>query len=185
MSGSSDDISRAESFRKGDEQLLWFRRGGREYIVRDPALLQTLKKFTGRFSEIGGDQAKIGSKQAEIGGRQAEIGKQTGVQLGGSKPSSVPSRHNRSQASGVCGSRHAGNEKAEKDELESERRELEQEMQQLDSEMQELSAQMDTFNSPMDELSKEMNGSEPGNERPEPQNARSLRKGRGRDVRPS
>jgi len=156
MSGSSEDTDRAKSLRKGNEQMLWLRRGGREYIVRDPAVLNQVQDIFRPLQQIGGEQAKIGAKQAEIGGRQAEIGsKQAAIGRKqaeiGAKQARVGSRH------AAFAARQAGDEKAKRDELENERRQLELDMQELDKEMQELSNQMQAFNSPMNDLSKDMN----------------------------
>lgn len=156
MSGSSADSSRAASFRKGKEQLLWFRRGGREYIVRDPALLREVAEIYRPLQEVGGDQAKIGSKQAKIGGRQAEIGHQQAAV--GRKQAEIGARQARiGSRQAASAARQAGRERVDTDELVRERGELELEMRQLEREMDELSGQMEAFNEPMDELSKEMN----------------------------
>ena len=155
MSGSSEDTDRAKSFQKGNEQLLWFRRGGREYLVRDPVLLQQVQEVYRPLHEIGGDQAKIGAKQAELGGRQAELGKKQAA-LGGKQAEIGAKQAQIGARQAAFAARTAGKERPDRDELESGRRQLELEMQQLDRQMQELSAQMNTFNSPMGELSKEM-----------------------------
>jgi bla regulator protein BlaR1 len=156
MSGSSADVSRAKSFRKGNEKMLWFRRGGREYVVRDPAFLEQVQEVYKPLQEIGGKQAEIGAKQAAIGGRQAEIGKKQAAI--GSKQAEIGARQARIGArQAEFAAQQAANEKAEKDELESKRRQLEFEVQDLDRELHELSGQMQELNSPMKELSKEMN----------------------------
>ncbi len=165
MSGSSEDTSRAESFRKGNEQMLWFRQAGREYVVRDPALLHQIQEIFQPLQEIGGDQAKIGSKQAEIGSHQAEIGgKQAEI---GQKQAELGARQAQiGSRQAAFAARQAGAEWAGKDEkalearrqeLEKEHRQIELEMQQLDKQMQELNGQMQTFNGPMNDLSKQMN----------------------------
>ncbi|RPJ57433.1 MAG: hypothetical protein EHM23_20585 [Acidobacteria bacterium] len=156
MSGSSADSSRAASFRKGKEQLLWFRRGEREYIVRDPAVLREVAEIYRPLQEVGGDQAKIGSKQAKIGGQQAEIGKQQAAV--GRKQAEIGARQAQiGSRQAASAARRAGRERVDNDELVRERGELELEMQQLGREMDELSDQMEAFNKPMGELSKEMN----------------------------
>ena len=76
MSGSTRDIERARRLRKPGEQMLWFREGGREYVVRDPAILQQVQSIWIPLNELGARQAKIGAEQAKLGSRQAEIGAQ-------------------------------------------------------------------------------------------------------------
>ncbi len=155
MSGSSTDVTRARSLRKANEKMMWFRRDGHEYVIRDPGLLQQVEEVYRPLQEIGGEQAKIGAKQAEIGGRQAEIGsKQAEV---GRKQAEIGAKQARIGSRQAALAARQGKEKPDRDELESEHRQLELEMQQLGRKMQELSAQMNTFNSPMGELSKEMN----------------------------
>ncbi len=57
MSGSEDDVRRAEGFRRAGEQMLWFGRGGREYISRDPAVI---KASSGAVSARGTDRRRDG-----------------------------------------------------------------------------------------------------------------------------
>jgi hypothetical protein len=45
MSGSPDDVARAERHRRNGEPLLWFRYNGREYVVRDRDLLREARGF--------------------------------------------------------------------------------------------------------------------------------------------
>ena len=40
MSGDTRDIERARRFKQAREPVLWFRDGGQEYILRDPAVLK-------------------------------------------------------------------------------------------------------------------------------------------------
>jgi len=156
MSGSSADRSRASSLRKGKEQMLWFRRDGQEYIVRDPAVLREVEEIYRPLREIGGGQAKIGSKQAEIGSRQAEIGEQqAGI---GAKQAEIGARQAKiGSRQAKFAVRQASKERGDRDELDKERREIELEMKELEREMQELSGEMEAFNTPMDKLSEEMN----------------------------
>src|SRR5262249_10952371 len=44
MSGSTSDIDKARKLRKSDnEEMLWFEHGGKEYVIRDAAILQQIK----------------------------------------------------------------------------------------------------------------------------------------------
>ncbi|HEX7802364.1 MAG TPA: M56 family metallopeptidase [Pseudoxanthomonas sp.] len=81
MNGSMEDLREAQRLRRNGEELLWFRRGNAEYVVRDPA---TLERFRANYAEvtrlgdsqsaIGNRQSGIGDKQAAIGNKQAELG---------------------------------------------------------------------------------------------------------------
>jgi len=76
MSGSTDDISRARALRSGDEALLYVRRGGDAYVIRDPATLRAAAAIFKPQQELGARQAELGSRQAELGSRQAALGSQ-------------------------------------------------------------------------------------------------------------
>jgi hypothetical protein len=83
MSGSQSDIERARRFKRPGEQLLWFRYGSREYVLRDPAILREVEGIwrqvegVGKLQwEIGVKQSTLGQKQAELGARQAQIAEQ-------------------------------------------------------------------------------------------------------------
>lgn len=67
ISASDADVARAEQFRRPAERMLWFRRNGREYVVRDPGLLNEVEEI---FKPLG----EIGKKQGEIGARQGDTG---------------------------------------------------------------------------------------------------------------
>jgi beta-lactamase regulating signal transducer with metallopeptidase domain len=81
MNGSMEDLREAQRLQRNGEELLWFRRGNAEYVVRDPA---TLERFRANYAEvtrlgdsqsaIGNRQSGIGDKQAAIGNKQAELG---------------------------------------------------------------------------------------------------------------
>lgn len=80
MSGSTDDIERAKRFRgSAKEGLLWFRRGGKEYVVHDPALLKEVTDLYKPVSELGARQGELGGKQGKLGGRQGALGAQQGA----------------------------------------------------------------------------------------------------------
>ncbi|KAF1709509.1 M56 family metallopeptidase [Pseudoxanthomonas sacheonensis] len=81
MNGSMEDLRKAQRLQRNGEELLWFRRGNAEYVVRDAA---TLERFRANYAEvarlgesqsaIGNRQSGIGNKQAAIGNKQAELG---------------------------------------------------------------------------------------------------------------
>ncbi|HYM87117.1 MAG TPA: hypothetical protein VET30_10315 [Pseudoxanthomonas sp.] len=70
--GSSADLREARKLRRGNESLLWFRKGNAEYVVRDPA---TLARFHASYAEV----MRLGDQQGAIGNRQGEIGKKQGA----------------------------------------------------------------------------------------------------------
>lgn len=76
--GSSEDAREARRLRTGNEPLLYFRRDGRAYVVRDPAVLASVRKAMEAHADIGERQAALGARQAEIGRKQGEIGARQG-----------------------------------------------------------------------------------------------------------
>jgi hypothetical protein len=69
-----------------DREVFWFRLDDRDYVVRDRATIDRVRKRLGPIEElgsrqgrIGAEQARIGGKQTVLGGRQARIGAQQGV----------------------------------------------------------------------------------------------------------
>ncbi len=79
MNGSPEDLARAQSLRDGkDEPMLWFRQDGREYVVRDPAVLHSASMDPARHALAADEkrrmieaEMKAISKQAEEMSRQA------------------------------------------------------------------------------------------------------------------
>src|SRR4051812_42884292 len=59
MSGDSKDVARARSFKQGNGPLLWFREGGREYIVRDPDTLAQLDAVWKPGRELDAEESKL------------------------------------------------------------------------------------------------------------------------------
>jgi beta-lactamase regulating signal transducer with metallopeptidase domain len=83
MSGSTEDIARAKKLLgPGEREILWFRQGGKEYVVRDPQTLKAAADLFAPQAELGKRQAALGAKQAELGSRQAALGAEQ-AKLGG------------------------------------------------------------------------------------------------------
>ncbi len=73
--GTPGDYARAKALRAGpQEQLFWFQRGGKEYVIRDAAILQQIKALFEPQRKLASEQAALGAKQAEQGKKQAEVG---------------------------------------------------------------------------------------------------------------
>ena len=76
MSGSMDDLRRAQNLRSGQEELLYVRQGDAAYVIRDAATLRQARDLFKRQEELGERQGELGSKQAALGERQAKLGEQ-------------------------------------------------------------------------------------------------------------
>jgi len=89
MSGSSDDVQRAERHRRNGEPLLWFRYDGREYVIRDPELVRQARALWTEVYESGLGQDALRAltqtfkadelvKHAELAAAQGMLGAHLG-----------------------------------------------------------------------------------------------------------
>jgi beta-lactamase regulating signal transducer with metallopeptidase domain len=79
MNGSTDDIAKVRKLRKSDnEELFWFERGGKEYVVRDAATVKQVKALFEPQQKLGEKQGELGAQQGELGARQGALGAQQG-----------------------------------------------------------------------------------------------------------
>lgn len=74
MSGSMGDLREAQRLQRNGEELLWFRKGNLEYVVRDPATLERIRANYAEVTSLGSSQSAIGNRQGAIGNKQAAIG---------------------------------------------------------------------------------------------------------------
>ena len=75
MNGSSADVERARKLLgAGEKEILWFRHGGKEYVVRDPSTLQAAFALFAPQAALGKRQGELGSRQAALGAEQAKLG---------------------------------------------------------------------------------------------------------------
>lgn len=76
MHGSTIDLRRARELRTGTEPLLFFRRAGKAYVVRDAATLEKAEAIFKPQSELGRKQGALGRQQGALGRQQGELGRQ-------------------------------------------------------------------------------------------------------------
>ena len=89
MSGSSDDLSRAEAFAAGGSDLLYVREDGAGYLIRDPSILREAEAIMRPQQELGRRQGELGRQQGELGSRQGALGAEQG-RLGALQANSTP-----------------------------------------------------------------------------------------------
>jgi len=147
MSGSSDDIAIARRLQHNGERLLWVRRGGEEWVVRDPALLSRIDELFAPVRELGQKQAELGGKQAELGAMQAQLGAQQ-AQLGaqqatfGSQQATISAQQAQLNArQAALSARQYTASDSEREGFENERRELERSMRDLERQVRQLGEQ--------------------------------------------
>lgn len=56
--------------------VLWVRRNGQEYVIRDTATLESAHALFSRQAEIGREQREIGERQRQLGKQQRAIGQE-------------------------------------------------------------------------------------------------------------
>jgi len=89
MSGSTDDIRRARTLRRGQEALLYVREDGSAYVIRDPATLAQARDLFRPEEELGARQGELGRRQGELGRQQGELGAEQG-RLGALQANATP-----------------------------------------------------------------------------------------------
>ena len=83
MSGSMGDLEKAKRLRgKSGEDILWFRHDGKEYVVRDAAVMKRAKEIFRPQMELGAKQGELGARQGALGAKQGALGARQGA-LGG------------------------------------------------------------------------------------------------------
>jgi hypothetical protein len=74
MRGSLSDLRKAGELRSGGEPLLFVRRSGRSYVIRDAAVLRQAEAIVKPQAELGARQGELGARQGALGARQGELG---------------------------------------------------------------------------------------------------------------
>jgi len=76
--GSTDDLRAAQSQQRNGEALLWVRKDGNQYVVRDAATLSRLRAAYAPVAKLGEEQGQLGAKQGELGAQQGGLGARQG-----------------------------------------------------------------------------------------------------------
>lgn len=89
MSGSTNDVERARALRVGSEALLYVRRAGASYVIRDPGTLRAARALFEPQEALGAQQSQLGSQQSALGARQAALGAEQ-ARLGARQANATP-----------------------------------------------------------------------------------------------
>ncbi len=74
VNGTARDYERGKALRASpQEQLFWFQRGGKEYVLRDPALLKQLQALFAPQMKLGQQQAVLSGMQKQLANELADI----------------------------------------------------------------------------------------------------------------
>jgi beta-lactamase regulating signal transducer with metallopeptidase domain len=165
MNGSMGDVERARKLLgPGEKEILWFRHGGKEYVVRDSRTLEAAFALFAPQEELGRRQADLGSRQAELGSRQAALGAEQ-AKLGakqarlGAEQARVVRDEGRATSEGrEINDRLARQQddlSKQQDDLGRQQDELGKKQDALGKQQDELGAQQDELGAQQDKLAKE------------------------------
>jgi len=157
MSGKLSDIDRARRFKQPNERIMWFRDGGREYVIRDPATLKEIEVIWRPVKEIGDAQGKLGKQMGELGRKMGELGSQQG--LLGTRQGTMSTRQatlSMRESNRSLSDAQRADLARQRGVLQDQMRALEQQMRALEAPMKELEARMQPLNREMEVFSKKM-----------------------------
>jgi len=142
MSGSIDELKKVKRLR-GDSKggILWFRHGGKEYVVRDAALLKQAGELFKAQGELGARQGELGARQGELGGRQVALGAKQGA-LGAEMGALAADRARRGDSS-------------DDRDLEKREKDLNAKMEELGRQQEELGRQQEALGKQQEALGKQ------------------------------
>jgi bla regulator protein BlaR1 len=129
-----DDVEAMHDRIGGD--YLWFRHGGKSYVIRDRAIIRAAIDAWEPQTEIGRQQAALGAKQAALGTQQARLGNAQ-ARLG-ERQAKLSRRQSRGGADDQM--------------LEAEQRKLDREQDDLSRQQDELGRKQDVLGAEQDKL---------------------------------
>lgn len=161
MSGRISDIDRARRYKQPNERIVWFRDGGREYVIRDAAAFKEIETIWRAVQGLGEAQSKLGKQMSELGHKMEELGSQQGL-LGArqgtlsTREAALSMRESRRSLSDAQRAEIARQREA----LQQEIRELDKQVQALEKPIKELDRRMEPLSREMDALGKKMEAAE-------------------------
>lgn|GEM_PF-2098289 len=74
VNGTAREYTRGKALQATpQEQLFWFQRGGKEYVLRDPAVLKQLQAIFEPQMKLGQQQAALGGKLEQLANKMADL----------------------------------------------------------------------------------------------------------------
>jgi beta-lactamase regulating signal transducer with metallopeptidase domain len=153
VNGSDSDVSTVQRLRKGNEPILWFRRGSKSYVVRDSSYIQRAKTIYAPVSELGKKQGKLGGEQGRLGGLQGGLGARQG-QLG-ARQGKLAAEQAQLAALNSLGGKHQDEIDAKQSQIEATEQELARDQDELGRQQDELGKQQDALGAKQDALGKQ------------------------------
>jgi hypothetical protein len=143
MSGSMQDVADARAQRRGDETLLYLRRGESAWVIRDAATLARVRAAWGPAWQLGARMEGVGKKMQLIGARQASVGDKM-----------LPIGERMGELGLELAARHDDEERREAIQAEMDR--LQEKMDKLQKVMEALNLEMRPFSREMEKMGEEM-----------------------------
>lgn len=149
---------------KLEDDFFWFRSGGKDYVVSDPALVararalhQPMEELGGRMGALGGEMGEVGRRQGDIGRQQGDVGRKQG-EIGRKQGEIGRQMGEIGRQQGVLGTRMEKVERQlDNDNLKpAERKALEKQLAELEASMHALDKKMEALEAPMEALGREM-----------------------------
>lgn len=78
INGTDSDLAAVRRLRKPGEPLLWFRRGGKSWLIHDATTIQRAKAAYAPVTALGKQQGELGEQQGALGKQQGQLGAQQG-----------------------------------------------------------------------------------------------------------
>jgi bla regulator protein BlaR1 len=151
MHGDLRDLGIARShLRELGPGYLWFRRDGKEYIVKNGALTDELEQLSRPQRELGEEQSLLGKKQSELGKEQGELGRKQG-ELGRAQADAAMRRASRAQN----GEKTEPRDREEESETAETQRELSRAQETLGREQEKMGREQQKLGEQQRKLSKE------------------------------
>ena len=164
FSGNYDQITDIKALRRElGGNFIWFRRDGRAYLIRDPALVARARQAWQPTQPVGDRMGALGDQMEVHGEKMEAIGERMEKATAGSEPISAEMEKLGNQM-GALGERieplteamlRADND-AERDRLGAEIEQVSAQMETLGKRMETLGAQLEAVHAPLEALGKEM-----------------------------
>ena len=148
VNGSDEDMADVQRMQKKDQPMLWFRRGGKAYVIHDAQLIQQAKAAYAPISDAAQAQGRLAGKQGELAGEQAGLAARQGALA--SREAALESRRSTIEAHRVA--LHASSEAQEDSGREAA---LEGQIQGLNAEQAEIDRETKSLDQAAEALSRQ------------------------------
>lgn len=151
MHGDLDDLRVAKShLREVGPGYLWFRRGGKAYLVKDGKVVEEIEAVTKPQEELGEEQSRLGEQQSRLGEQQAKLGERQAAL--GQKQAEIALR----RASRELNGDHQARDREAEQDLADTQRELSKAQQALGREQQKMGREQQKLGEQQRELSRKV-----------------------------